>query len=288
MKHLVWITSFIFLFFVGDRVGGFLLSKLTNASEFRYSRLYNQKAEADVLLVGNSRGLIFYQPYIEEKTGKSTLNISYNGLPIHLAQVLVEDYLDSYKAPEKIILDVTMIDRENDALINGFYLYAPYSERLQQLLLKTDKTSFYASKLTHLFRYNSEVFQRALFYLNKGDEDWLIDRVINQELINQVASADSMNFELPTGGLEALTGIVAAAKAHDVKIELVVNPYYPPFLQHFYQFEAWKNKIEVATGIPIRDYSSSVQEPEGFGDYQHLNKHGARMYIDLLLRDGVL
>jgi len=88
--------------------------------------MYQGKAAADILLVGNSRGLIFYQPYIEEITGKSTFNVSYNGMPIDLGQTLVEDYFANYKAPETMILDVTMCDRENTKLISGFNLYKSF------------------------------------------------------------------------------------------------------------------------------------------------------------------
>ena len=71
-------------------------------------------------------------------------------------------------------------------------------------------------------------------------------------------------------------------------MDLVINPYYPPFLQHFYNYDIWKKQIEVATGLSIHDYSQSVFDTQGFGDYQHLNKHGAKLYIDILLRDDIL
>ena len=67
MKNIIWIIATIALAFLGDRTAGWVLGKITTESNFRYSRLYGGEAECDVLLVGNSRGLIFYQPYVEEK-----------------------------------------------------------------------------------------------------------------------------------------------------------------------------------------------------------------------------
>ncbi|MDZ4678788.1 MAG: hypothetical protein SGI94_00015, partial [Saprospiraceae bacterium] len=94
MRHLLWYIAFIILLFVGDRVAGLLLRIQASKSQFRYSQLYGRLGEADILLMGNSRGLTFYQPYIEEITGLTTCNLSYNGLPIDAAKCLVLDYHD--------------------------------------------------------------------------------------------------------------------------------------------------------------------------------------------------
>lgn len=287
MKKIYWIIAVVVLFFAGDRLAGFILKKITSNSQFRYSRLYTDRAEADILLVGNSRGLIFYQPYIEEKTGQSTFNISYNGMPINLARVLVEDYYERYDAPELLVLDVTMADRFNNALISDFNTYTPYSERLTKLIVDSIPTAGYGGQLTHLYRYNSEVFQRALFYYNRTDEDWLLDRRINDHMIDNVSSSDSLHFNF-TGLHPDIKSIIQLAESKGTKVELVVNPYYPPFANRFDGFDKWVKSIEQLTGKPIKNYASSVRETDAFGDYQHLNKLGARLFIDRLIKDGVL
>jgi len=286
--HWLWIPAVILLFFAGDRVAGWVMKQLTQKSQFRYSRLYTDRAEADILLVGNSRGLIFYQPYIEEVTGKSTFNVSYNGMPIDLAQALVGDYYDRYPAPETMILDVTMCDRVNTQLVNGFNLYTPYSERIGQLIRDTSQNVYWAGKFSWLFLHNSEIFQRALFYLGKSDEDWLLDRRIPKAMIDRIEESDPLNFELKGKLLEQLKATVQLAQSKGTKVTLVVNPYYIPYAKRFIHFEDWKREIEKATGLKVRDYSQSVSNIDGIGDYQHLNKKGSREYIDLLVRDGVL
>ncbi len=298
MQKIYWILALILLFFVGDRLGGLLLKGLAEHSQFRYSRMYQGQAEAEVLLLGNSRGLIFYQPYITESTGKSTFNLSYNGLSIDLGRVLVEDYLDRYPAPESLIIDVTMCDRENDQLSAGFNLYTPYSSRLDSFLLAKTPTTAYAGRLTHLFRYNSEVFQRSMRYLRSSDEDWLTDRVMNDFLVNNVKEEKGLDFHFTeakekgtldeTYILEQLKATVTTAQAHGVKVELVINPYFPPFAQKSVGYQEWKNKVEQITGLQIRDYAMALQEREAFGDYQHLNKLGSKKYLDLLKKDGIL
>jgi len=199
VKKLYWIFIVIVLFFAGDRLFGWVLKQLTEKSQFRYSRLYQGKAAADILLVGNSRGLIFYQPHIEKITGQKTFNISYNGMPINLAEVLVKDYLEKYPAPKQMILDVSMCDRLNKSLISGFNLYTPYSPRMYDLLHQNDATGAVSGKMFHIYRYNSEIFQRSMFYLNNSDEDWLLDRVINDAMVAGITDykPDTIKIERP-------------------------------------------------------------------------------------------
>ncbi len=288
MKKSLWIFATIALFFAGDRAAGLLLKKAIDSSQFRYSRMYAGEAQSDILLVGNSRGLIFYQPYIEEITGKKTFNLSYNGMPIDLAGELVKDYLEEYKAPKKLILDVTMCDRFDTVMISGFNLYTPYSENITNLILKNDDNSFYGGKLSHLYRYNSEIFQRSLFYLNKSDEDWLLDREINDFMVANVQQEEAYQIGYEAKMIEYLTTTVQLAKSKGVEVHLVINPYYPEFGKQVENLKDLKRDVEMATGLTVRDYSLAVKEQKGFADYQHLNKYGARQYLDLLKRDGVL
>ena len=197
MKKIYWIIALVALTFIGDRIGGMILNQITQKSQFRYSRLYKGEAKSDILLVGNSRGLMFYQPYIESLTGKTTFNLSYNGMPMNLGRVLVEDYLEQYEAPELMILDITMCDRLNNGLISGFNLYTPYSDRLSKLMADSNTYVSNAGKLSHLYRYNSEIFQRTLFYLAKSDEDWLLDRVITEDLINSIDNTKPYSIDVP-------------------------------------------------------------------------------------------
>ena len=327
MKKIYWIFALIALFFVGDRIGGFILGKLVDHSQFRYSRMYSGNAEADILLLGNSRGLIFYQPHISESTGKSNFNLSYNGMSMDMGSVLVADYYERYKAPELLLIDVTMCDRENDQLSSGFSCYSPYSPRLDSFLLSKSPTSAYAGKLTHLYRYNSEVFQRALSYINRSDENWLTDRIINDHMIANVAAEEGLNFTFVDdkdkkkkknkhyGGpyvikwlkgtladedkkgnknfdeeyiLQCLKNTVALAQAKGTEVHLVINPYYPAFAKKSRGYDDWKNRITKATGLKVNDYSVALTERDAFGDYQHLNKKGSIEYLEILKKDGLL
>ncbi len=299
MKKIYWILALVALAFIGDRLGGLILKKAAEASQFRYSRLYNGSASAEILLVGNSRGLIFYQPYIEEITGKNTFNTSYNGMPIDLSRVFVDDYLQKYPKVEKMILDITMCDRINDQLIAGFNFYTPYSKRLSKLIEEKQETMYYGAQFSHLFRYNGEIFLRSLKYTVGGDdEDWLTDRVMNDYITQNVVKEApySLNYKNRNDKadtdslyiLDQLALLVANAKSKEIEVHLVINPYYPPFADKIINLDSMKMDVEKLTGLKVKDYSKAVTDPKAYSDYQHLNKYGSRLYLDLLKKDGIL
>ena len=304
-KQLIWIAAFFSIAFAGDRILGYFLQKTTDNSQFRYSRLYNSNEDADILFVGNSRGLTFFQPEAERLTQQKTMNLSYNGMPADLAKCLVMDYLDHHKAPKVMIVDVTLCDRENDILKSGFNMYTPKSLRLDTLLrgiqTKNPKTGTvedaYAGtkvvvggNLSHLYRHNSEVFQRVLYHRNKTDEDWLIDRVIGEKAAKDTAMS-SYQVRMFLNMADHFKEMVDYAKSKGVDVKLVINPYFPAFAETSAIKDSFllplKNHIEALTGLPISDFSTALTERDEIGDYQHANKKGSIHYMNILLEKGI-
>lgn len=284
MRKASWYFLLPVLFFAGDRLGGYWLETQVQQSQFRYSRLYQDKAAADMLLLGNSRGLAFYQPYIEQVTGKSTCNLSYNGLPMDAARALVLDYFDRYPAPQTLLIDITICDRENDALLAGFLCYSGKSARLDSLIqLKLPKI-WWGGKLSALFRYNNEIFQRALYYRNKPDKDWLLDRKIPDALLQQ-ASTNSYDLEVNPYLIQQLQATVAKAQEKGLRVVLVISPYFPGF--QVKNLDALKSAAMKATGLPVHDYRAALGKASEFGDFMHPNKDGCTAFINIMLRDGL-
>ena len=58
MKHTIWFLAFFLVLFAGDRLGGAWMQKQTDDSQFRYSRLYDARAGADILLLGTENGVV--------------------------------------------------------------------------------------------------------------------------------------------------------------------------------------------------------------------------------------
>lgn len=285
MKSCLWFAPFFVLLFAGDRIAGHFLQRPVGQSQFRYSRLYRGDAAAEILLVGNSRGLNFYQPYLEEATGKKTFNLSYNGLPMDIAKVLIQDYLDRYPAPGTMVVDITNCDRVNDDLLAGFLTYSGVSYRLDTLIHSKLPKVWWGGQVSALTHFNNEIFQRALFHRNKTDEDWLRDHVISGKLAAE-AGKEPYNLEIHPYLIQQLKETVAFAHAKGVKVELVIGPYIPGFVVN--NLDALKAAVEQSTGLPVHDYRSALSDPTDFSDFRHLNKKGAKTYIDLMIREGVL
>lgn len=285
MKHIIVLIGVLLLFLLGDRIAGHLMQRQAAASQFRYAKLYSGRAEADILLIGNSRGLTFYQPYIEEKTGLSTCNLSYNGMPMELAATLATDYLERYPAPKVMVIDITLCDRPNDELITAFTTYLSQSTRLDTFLHRKLPKVWWGTQVTHLFRFNNEVFQRALYYRNQSDEDWLLDRVISDRL---AAKVDSMKYSMDLNMVPPLVALTSYAQQKGIPVKLVITPYFPGFAKNIDRLDSLKLVAEQRTGLRVYDYRSALPSPNDFGDLQHPNKKGSTKYIDLLIHDEVI
>ncbi len=287
MKNIVFYIILIAVFLLGDRLAAWVLSRQTAQSEFRYSRLYEGRAAADILLVGNSRGLTFFQPYIEEKSGLSSYNVSYNGLPMDVTKVLIQDYLDLYPKPKVMVVDITACDRTNEELMTGFTAYMHASKRLDTLIHSKLPKVWWGAKVSGLFRYNNEIFQRAMAYRTHSDEDWLLDRTIAPRQM-AIMEQDSFKLKLNPYLVQQLKEMTAYAQAKGIAVELVIGPYYPKFDDNVTDLDKLKTAAEQATGLIVKDYRQALDDPLEFGDFCHPNKKGSMNYIDLLRRDRVL
>jgi hypothetical protein len=293
-KHIFWIIGFLSLAFIGDRMVGFVLKNITKKSQFRYSRLYNSNSDAEILFVGNSRGLTFYQPEVEKLTSMNTMNLSYNGMPADLSKCLVMDYLDRHNPPKVMVVDITLCDRTNDVLKSGFNLYTTNSFRIDTLLRGIQSPDnwagrkiIYGGQVSWLYRHNSEIFQRVLYHLKKSDKDWLIDRVIGVGATTDT-SFKSYQVRMFPEMVGHLKEMIDYAKSKGVEVKLVINPYFPAFAQTIRDsfLTPLKNAVEAQTGLTVMDYSTALTERDEIGDYQHANKKGSIKYMQILSNNG--
>lgn len=287
ISKLWWLPTFLLILVLGDRAGAVLCSKLFESSQFRFSRLYSGQADADILLVGNSRGLTFHQPEIEALTGESTFNLSYNALPADLAEVLLADYLDRHQAPRLLILEASFTDRENDPLWRQFGMLSSRSKRYQKGLKARAPIHASACRLSQLFRYNSEIFHRSLYYLKLSDNTWLQSRMMTDDVADAAETITPLRLPVREAQLEALSRLVQLAEAQGIRVELVMAPYFPPFADRLEGYEAWAEALQAAVDVPLRDYRYAIASQDAFADYQHLNWRGSEEFVRLLDAEGV-
>ncbi|HNG89767.1 MAG TPA: hypothetical protein PK858_06170, partial [Saprospiraceae bacterium] len=177
--------------------------------------------------------------------------------------------------------------RTNDELLAGFTAYSGQSQRLDTLIHSKLPKVWWGTKLSALFRYNSEIFQRALSYQSRSDEDWLLDRVISPNLVARV-ERDSYWIAQTPYLVQQVKEMAASAQAKGVPVRLVIGPYFPGFHDNVGNLDNLKTSVEQATGLRVYDYRQALADPTDFGDFMHPNKKGSAEYIDIMRRDGVL
>lgn len=285
MKKVLWIISFLLIVLAGDRLIGWYFQTQVAKSQFRYSRLYRGDAAADIMVIGNSRGLNIYLPTVEELTSKKAVSLCYNGMPGDLASALTRDYIDRYPSVKKVILELCIVEMGDEQLLPGFSSYMQYSSRLDSLIHAKHKQTWVTSRLSHLYQYNNEVFQRALFYRNKLDNDWTSDRVMQEKLVKEV-SKYGLNFRADSVQLQHIKTIADYCKSRSIELELVIAPFFPGF--EVKNLALLKSKTEEVTGLKVYDYSGVLRNAASFSDYLHMNVTGCKEFVRLLDKDGLL
>ena len=283
----LWVPIFLIVLFIGDRAAGFVLKKIESKSQFRFTQLYQKNASCDILVAGNSRGLSFYQPFIENNTGQKVFSLAYNGMSSSMLYVLMQDYFERHAAPKKLVLEVTCADRYNKELIPAFSTYASYSPNIKQYLKKENPNTYYGSQFSHLLRYNSEIFQRSLRYLNKSDNLWLTNRRISEAMQAESETLKNVSIDHIPKLQDALADIVKLAQSKGTEVELIIAPFLPNYKNAMYNLTDYIVEVERQTGLKVKNYAGAIQEPKYFGDYFHINVYGSEKFIDILDKDGI-
>ncbi|WP_372364535.1 SGNH/GDSL hydrolase family protein [Candidatus Uabimicrobium sp. HlEnr_7] len=282
-----WCVLFFLVIFIGDRVIAQVLKTIVNQSQFRYSKLYGQTAQSDFLLIGNSRGLVFHQPTIAKLTKKTTINLSYNSMPVDLACAIMKDYFDLYPAPRCIFFEITMLNYNNKKLISNFMMYRS-SANIKKLVERNFPKLNWWCNFSHIYQYNGEVLLRTLYYMFKSDQDWALRQQANiSQVKKNINNMERFRYQAKQEDLENLRDLVKLVKSKGSDIKLIIQPLFPGFVQKIKNFNDWKQRISKFTGLKIYDYSQIDFPDHYFVDRVHLNVSGAKAYAKLLYQDGI-
>ena len=284
MKKASWIIGLFIVVFAGDRIGGWILQKQIDASQFRYSRMYRGKAAAEILVIGNSKGLNLVIPEIEKATAEKAFSLCYNGMPVALASTLVMDYVDRNPDLKMVIVELCMVELAETDLISEFNSYMKNSKRLDSLIKITNKSGWLSSKISHLYRFNNEVFQRALYYRNRIDNDWTMDKTISNRMKEEAAKL-SIDFSGDSLKLRHIKMMVDYCRQKNIKVKLLIAPFHP--LVKLKNVEILKTNSQKITGLQVLDYSQAIRKDEYFADFLHLNQKGSIEFVNLIAKDSV-
>lgn len=278
----------IILFLAGDRILALAFQQMLRQSDQRFAQVYRGDMTPQILVMGNSRGVNgFYAPELAERLDRPVYNLSYNGMSPVVMKVLFEDYLTRNAHPELLVLEVTNM-RDDHGLVNELRMYMGASMGLAELTRDRYPASYWASMLSHLYRFNGEMFLRTLYYLRKSDQTWINRYSINPEVVSELEVNDRP-IEIRPDNLAALKEILSICAEHNIPVRLVVSPYLPQAIQLSSSYSAWLERLQQLIGdeYPILDYSDSITGFDSFADPMHMNYNGSMQFMDLMVEDGV-
>lgn len=275
-------VAFLVVAFAGDRLLSLCCDRLLALSEFRFSRALAVGRDADILIFGDSRAVnTFYAPGIEDACGLRALNLGYNGCSTELAALFFEDYLERHPPPALVIVEVSSASQGNE-LLKSLKMYSGTSTRIADALTAYAPAISTACGLTHLYRFNSEMFLRALFYLGRDDQMWINSYTIGAPLLAAVrAQADEPLQLAPprSENMNALARMRIHCEARGIPMALVLGPYLPAYRQRLTGLADWLATIEAAADESVSDWSLSVSQDDCFADTLHLNSRGANILM---------
>jgi hypothetical protein len=291
MKRWSLVLATVAVFFVGDRLGAMLLERVTMSSPQRYSRLYSGRLAGDLLCVGNSRGVSLLDAELVEKaTGQRLVNISGNGLSAQMVKALVEDYLDHQQPPKVIVIEASCVTTATGpGVVSDFKPFWSRSPRLSSLAEKYATTVATATQVTWLYRFNSELFLRSMYFLvrNKSDQFGLLSGQIPQALVREVEQMKPFNLELVPDELQALHDLIGDLRKRGVVVRLVYAPYLPQYAEKMSNLDDSLKKISESANLETIDLTRALTNDDLFVDRVHMNATGTGTLTQKLLDQNV-
>ena len=281
----VWkCVAFLAICFVGDRVGGYFMGRVFMSTRFRFAELYEGRLPADLLILGNSRGVhMFHRPPIQAITGKRVTNLSFNGMPATMLPVIYTDYIRYHEPPKRMFVEVSCLGRNNEpGSFERFRVLADRSDSFRRLQRRLAPSDCVACQISHLYRYNSELFWRSILFFRESDQDWIMKSTLDENWRQNLNPETIRRFEPSSMDIDALKELLVIADDNGTDVTLIFAPYYPDYFHLTEGSPAWLQWIERETGKTVVDYSTSLKELSLFADPIHLNPDGAERLAELM------
>jgi len=277
---------FVGLLFIGDRLGAWGLQKLVATSQDRYVAMYEGRAKADILVLGNSRADNHFPPQMMHRTlDVATVNLGLGGVSATLAEALMKDFIERNGAPRLIVLEATVLEVD-PVTIGDMMIFVGYSPRIAALVKGNLPRLYYTRMLFNLFQYNNEMFWRILYHVWNAPFDRVHHGSMTPALLEQIRKR-SAHMRTYVDNEAALRRMLDYAQQRGVPVRIVITPYLKDQFAKFTNFESWKARVEqLARGQKIWDYSRSFDDPALFRDSVHMNTAGTAKLLQVMVNDG--
>lgn len=284
------VLAFLVIAILGDRLGGYLVGRVYLSTRFRFAEMFAGRLPSDLTFLGNSRGVhMFHRPPLERVTGQRVSNLSFNGMPATMLPVLFADYVDHHEPPSKIFVEVSCIGRDNEpASLERFHVLTGTSRTFDATHRRHAPTDHLACRVSHLYRYNSELLWRSVLFVRETDQDWIMTSQLSDNWESQLTPGMIRQFRPSVVDMDSLKDLLALAEEHGTQTTLILAPYFPDYFAQTRGCDAWLEWIEKETGRPVVNYATALDDQALFADPIHLNPDGADRLASLMQERGDL
>ena len=249
----------------------------------------------NLLLVGSSRMLIQADPDIFDSiTGLRSYNFGFNAGTIKTCYNVIKYALHFQKGVKAVVLniDYNMFDISNDPYKDAYYY--PFEKKIEGLLLSDTGNT----RLIHRLQF-LDISLYDDFAKYSAIDGWIRpSRVVEGQKRGYYPHYTVNDFEIPPQrnlnkviapfsetGLNFLKKCIALCKQKNVKLILVMAPYYKEYSpdkynSNFYEIIDKVKTLANQSGIPFHDYTSMEisKQQDCFYNVNHLNVNGAKFY----------
>lgn len=311
MRHflkniLFFIFPLLIITFPLDLIISYQLTKSKTYAYGEYSvwnDLYSGKINSEIVVYGSSRAWVHIDPQmIEDSLGLSSYNLGINGHNFWLQYLRHKTLLKYNKKPKYIILAVDIYTLQKREDLYNLDQFLPYMLFNQDIITFTSSFPGYSrfdyylpliryfgrtkaikqSIKNTLYSSNSELGRKKGF--QGMEKEW------NDDLVKAQKRMSYYDVKLNDSSIKLFENFLDECKENDIKVIFVYTPEYiegQSFIKNRKEiislFENFANRHEIL----FFDYSSDelCLKKEYFYNASHLNKTGAKIFTNKLIRD---
>ena len=239
----------------------------SNYSDFRFNR-YFKNHNFDIFILGNSRAV----NSVNERqgsilSGKKVINLAYNGMPNNNIIDFVDDINEKYTGKLIYIEISSLFEKSNSSNEYSFYM-----DKSKFIFSRFENTRY---RYIKLLSYNNEFFLRNLYYLNKSDQDWSNQNVINEPILKSIAKVKPFNLIKERHQFEERIQLIQSkCDAKGNKLIYFLAPYFPTYLSKARDYDDLK-KVFLKRKLAFVDLNQYMLPVSYYADRVHTNSQGA-------------
>ena len=251
----------------------------SNYSDFRFNR-YFKNDNFDIFILGNSRAV----NSVNERqgsilSGKKVINLAYNGMPNNNIIDFVDDINEKYTGKLIYIEISSLFEKSNSSNEYSFYM-----DKSKFIFSRFENTRY---RYIKLLSYNNEFFLRNLYYLNRSDQDWSNQNVINEPILKNIAKVKPFNLINERHQFEERIQLIQSkCDAKGNKLIYFLAPYFPTYLSKARDYDDLK-KVFLKRKLAFVDLNQYLLPVSYYADRVHTNSQGAAFLTQNLFNSRI-